>query len=152
MYIFYVGLTDFFSWDLQARLTSDFIWTQTHPEQASKLTLLHPADNQIHSGQLIRFSAPSSLGRPVTVTIGSESFLDLKHVVCEETSDEVGLSVYVACMVCVPDLCEGQVLEGHLSVTFQEVGGTTLRTQQPVEMHRCASQTPGSLFWSVLCA
>ena len=90
--------------------------------------MLHPANGQIHSGQLIRFSAPSALGKPVAVGTGAVATVPLSHVVLEGHTD-AKKTVYVVCILLLPD--EDSNPE-ELVVTFGEASGKTLRTKDPV--------------------
>ena len=117
--------------NLQARLTPDFIWNQSNHGKTAQIIVLHPANSQMHTGQLFRFSAPSSLGKPSAISIGGKAAEPLGHVVSEEVSAAISLATYVACMVLLPD---GQSEVGQLAITF--VGEKTLRTREPITLHR----------------
>jgi len=115
--------------NLQARLSSDFIWQQSRRGKASKLTLLQPANGQLRSGQLISFSAPSSLGKPTDISIGTRAAVPLGDVVHEDGSPADEMSTYVACMVLLP-VDSGN--DGHLVITF---GDKVLMTSESVMLH-----------------
>ena len=112
--------------NLQARLSSDFIWQQSRRGKASELALLQPANGQLRSGQLISFSAPSSLGKPTDISIGIRAAVPLGDVVHEDGSPTDEMTTYVACMVLSP-VDSGN--NGQLVITF---GDKMLMTPESV--------------------
>ena len=89
---------------LQARLTPEFIKKAGQKTgQSPKLTLLYPESGQIHTGQLLYFTAPDSLKMPTAISIGTRAAVLLHKVVRDSSFTQAGLSAYVTCVDLVPD-------------------------------------------------
>ncbi len=112
---------------MQARISGEFVHQIMEKGRASndRLVVLHPANAEIHSGQLMLVQVPADMGLPSAISLGGQKELLLDGAVCLHSSAAAaGTSEYVVCMVVIPE--DGLSAAGQVMIEFS--GGQSLIT------------------------